>query len=204
MNYLTSVDGVAPIANKIGAFLANPIIRQSLCQPEKPIRFRTAMDQGQMIIVNLAKGKIGSDNANVVGGLILTNIMNAAFSRHNIPETKRRAFFLYADEFHNFTTASVADMLSEARKYGIGLIASQQHSSQTEKLVLDSLLGNAGTILSLRIGAHDAPLIARQMGAIEPHYYINLPNHRGFIQLLDGGRKRSVFSFSTLPPATNL
>jgi len=204
MNYLTSIDGVAPIANKVGAFLANPVIRKSLCEPENPIRFRRAMDEGQMIIVNLAKGKIGADNANIVGGLILTNIMNAAFSRQCIVENERRPFFLYADEFHNFTTASVADMLSEARKYRIGLIASQQHSSQTEKLVLDSILGNAGTILSLRIGVHDAPLIAKQMGTIDPRYYVSLPNHRGFAQLMDGGRKRPTFSFSTLPPTTNL
>ena len=162
------------------------------------------MDLGQALIINLAKGKIGADNANVIGGLVLTNIMNAAFSRHDIPERERQPFFIYADEFHAFTTASVADMLSEARKYAVGIFASHQHTSQTEQAVMDSILGNAGTIIALRIGAKDAPLIAKQVGDIEAHYYTSLPNHRGFIQLMDEGRKRPVFSFSTLPPTTNL
>jgi len=204
MKYLTSLDGVAPIANKIGAFLANPIVRKAVSEPERPIRFRRAMDEGQAIIVNLAKGRIGSDNADIIGGLIVTNIMNAALSRHDLPQEDRRPFFLYADEFHHFTTTSVADLLSEARKYGLGLCACNQNSSQTDKLVLDAITGNAGTIMSLRIGAQDAPLIARQFGTIEAHHFTQLPNHRGFIQLMSQGRKLAPFSFKTLPPTTNM
>lgn len=204
MNYLTAVDGVAPIANKIGAFLANPAVRQSLCDPDKPIRFRRAMDNAQIILVSLAKGRVGADIANVVGGLVMTNILNAAMTRHNIPQSRRRPFFLYADEFHAFTTASVADLLSEARKYSLGMIASHQHLSQADKTVIDAMIGNAGTLISLRIGAQDAPLIARQFGDIEPRYFPQLPNYRGFVQLMVGGHKRKAFSFSTLPPATKL
>ena len=199
MNYLTSIDGVAPIANKLSAFLANPVIRRSLCDPAKPIRFRKAMDQGQIVIVNLAKGQTGTDNANVVGGLVVSNVMNAAFSRHGLPEHQRRPFFLYADEFHNFTTESISDMLSEARKYGLGLCASHQFTAQTETGILEAILGNVGTLISLRIGARDAPLIARQFASIEPRYFTSLPNHRGYIQLLVDGTKRPAFSFSTLP-----
>ncbi|MGP1354562.1 MAG: type IV secretory system conjugative DNA transfer family protein [Parasphingopyxis sp.] len=204
MNYLTAIDGVAPIANKIGAFLANPAVRKSLCEPDRPIRFRRAMDEGQLVLISLAKGRVGGDIANVVGGLVMTNILNAAMTRQDMPPEERRPFFLYADEFHAFTTASVADLLSEARKYGLGLIASHQHLSQAERGVIDAVIGNAGTLLSLRIGAQDAPLIARQFGDIEARYFTQLPNYRGFAQLMIEGHKRPVFSFSTLLPATNM
>ena len=132
----------------------------------------------------------------------MTNILNAAMTRHEVAMEHRRPFFLYADEFHAFTTASAADLLSEARKYGLGFIASHQHLSQTDKAVVDAVIGNAGTILSLRIGAQDAPLIAKQFGEIEPRYFPQLPNYRGFAQLMVDGHKRKPFSFGTLPPAT--
>ncbi|MEL6709243.1 MAG: hypothetical protein AAFP79_13250 [Pseudomonadota bacterium] len=204
MNYLTASDGVAPIANKLGAFLANPSVRQSLCKPEEPLRFRRIMDEGQILLVSLAKGRVGADLANVVGGLVMTNLINAAMSRHNLPQQERRAFFVYADEFHAFTTASVADLLSETRKYALGLCASHQHLSQADQAVVDAVIGNAGTLVSLRIGAKDAGLIARQFGDIEPRYFSQLPNYRGFAQLMVDGHKRKAFSFSTLPPTTNL
>jgi len=204
MNYLTAIDGVAPIANKVGAFLANPVVRKSLCEPEQPLRFRSAMDKGQIILVSLAKGRVGADIANVVGGLVMTNILNAAMTRNDLPAQQRRPFFLYADEFHSFTTASMADLLSEARKYGLGLCASHQHLSQADSAVIDAVIGNAGTLISLRIGAQDAPLIARQFGSIEPRYFTQLPNYRGFAQLMSKGSKLPAFSFSTLPPTTKL
>lgn len=204
MNYVTAIDGVAPIANKLGAFLANPVVRESLCEPEKPIRFRKAMDEGQIVLVSLAKGRVGADVANVVGGLIMTNLLNAAMTRHDLPQAQRCPFFLYADEFHAFTTASVADLLSEARKYGLGMIASHQHLSQADSAVIDAVIGNAGTLISLRIGAKDAPLIARQFGDIDAQYFTQLPNYRGYAQLMVDGHKRRAFSFATLPPATNL
>lgn len=204
MNYLTASDGVAPIANKLGAFLANPAVRQSLCEPEKPLRFRRIMDEGQVLLVSLAKGRIGADIANVIGGLVMTNLMNAAMSRHDLTQQERRPFFVYADEFHAFTTASVADLLSETRKYALGLCASHQHLSQADQAVVDAVIGNAGTLISLRIGAKDAGLISRQFGDIEPRYFSQLPNYRGFAQLMVEGHKRKAFSFTTLPPATNI
>ncbi|MDJ0977250.1 MAG: hypothetical protein QNI87_01810 [Erythrobacter sp.] len=199
MNYLTASDGVAPIANKLSAFLANATVRQSLCAPEKPLRFRRIMDAGQVLLVSLAKGRVGADIANVVGGLVMTNFINAAMSRHDLPQQERRPFFVYADEFHAFTTGSVADLLSETRKYALGLCASHQFLTQADKAVVDAIIGNAGTLISLRIGAQDAPLIARQFGDIEPRYFPQLPNYRGFAQLMVDGHKRKAFSFSTLP-----
>lgn len=121
MNYQNAADGVAPIANKLGAFLANPVVRKAVCEPDEPLRFRQIMDDGEILIINLAKGQLGADTANVLGGMIVSNLMNAAFSRHDIPESERRPFMLYVDEFHSFTTSVFAGMLSEARKYGLGL-----------------------------------------------------------------------------------
>lgn len=202
MNYLTAVDGVAPIANKVSAFLANPVVRQSLCAPEKPLRFRRLMDERQILLVNLAKGRVGADIANVMGGLVMTNLMNAAMSRHDLAEHERRPFYIYADEFHAFTTASVADLLSETRKFAVGICASHQHLTQADQSVIDAMIGNAGTLISLRLGAKDAPLIARQFGDIEPRYFPQLPNYRGFAQLMVDGRKRKAFSFTTMPPTS--
>ena len=200
MNYMTAIDGVAPISNKLGAFLAHPVIRQSICAPKQPLRFRKIMDQGQTVIVNLAKGKIGNDNANVLGGLLVSNIMNAAFTRHDILEPQRRPFFLYVDEFHNFTTTAFANTLAEARKYALGVCLSHQHISQAEPAVFDAVIGNVGTMIALRVGAKDAPILERQFEAIAAHNFINLPNYHGFIQLLVRGRKMPAFSFQTRPP----
>ena len=135
MNYKNAIDGVAPIANKLGAFLAHPNVRRALCEPERPLRFRRIMDEGQFLIVNLSKGRLGADVANVLGGLVVASVVNAAFSRQSIPEGERKPFMLHVDEFHSFTTASIADMLPETRKYGLGLTLVHQHTAQVDSAV---------------------------------------------------------------------
>ncbi len=199
MKYLTAIDGVAPINNKLGAFLAHPVVRNAVCTPQEPLRFRRIMDDGQILIINLAKGQIGNDNANVLGGLLVSNILNAAFTRHDTAEEQRRPFFLYVDEFHNFTTTAFADVLSESRKYALGLCLSHQHTSQTERAVFDAVVGNVGTMIALRVGAKDAPIMARQFGDIAAEHFVSLPNYHGFIQMMVKGRKIPVFSFQTRP-----
>lgn len=99
MNFQNAADGVAPIANKLGAFLAHPVVRQAMCEPKDPLRFRQLMDTGRPLIVNLAKGRLGTDVSNVLGGLLVSTIMHAAFSRHSLPELARKPFFLHVDEF---------------------------------------------------------------------------------------------------------
>ena len=199
MNYQNAADGVAPIANKLGAFLANPIVRKALCAPETPLRFRKIMDEGQNLIVSLAKGQLGTDTANVLGGLIVSSIMNAAFSRHNQPEQQRRLFMLYVDEFHSFTTSAFAGMLSEMRKYGLGITLAHQHIVQTDKEVFEAVMGNVGSLMVFRIGAQDAPTFARQLNTIAIRDLINQPNHRAFVQLMIDGQKARVFSADTWP-----
>jgi len=199
MNYKTAIDGVAPIANKLGAFLSNPVVRKAVCEPEKPLRFRQIMDEGKVLIVNLAKGRLGADISNVLGGLIVSNIANAAYSRQNQLESERRPFFLYIDEFQSFTTSAFADMLSELRKYGLGIILSHQHMSQLDQNVREAILGNVGTLISFRVGATDAAPLAKQFGANvpQPHDLVGLANYELFIKMMIGGVQSKPFSAKT-------
>lgn len=199
MNYKSSFDGVAPIANKLGAFLAHPVVRKAICEPEQPLRFREIMDAGQILIVNLAKGQIGTDLANVLGGLIVSNITNACFTRQSTSESLRKPFMLYVDEFHAFTTESFASVLSETRKYGLGAVLSQQHITQSDTAVTEAILGNVGTLISFRIGVRDAPVIARQLGLSETHNIINQPNYSAFVRLMVDGMQTRAFSMTSLP-----
>lgn len=199
MNYMNAIDGVAPIANKLGAFLAHPVIRRAMCEPEQPLRFRSIMDQGEVLVVNLAKGRLGTDMANVLGGLLVSNVMLAAFSRQSSEEKARRPFMLHVDEFPSFTTEAFASLLPEARKYGLGLTLAHQHLSQMGAAVLDAVLGNVGTVIAFRVGAQDAPQIARQLSDVSPDDLIRLPNHHAYAQLMIDGEKSRAFSMRTWP-----
>lgn len=200
MNYKTAVDGVAPIANKLGAFLAHPVIRTALCAPKQPLRFRRLMDTQGSLIVNLGKGRLGADTSNVVGGLLLSSLMHAAFSRYDLLPEKRTPFFLYIDEFHSFSTSALAGMLSEVRKYGLGLILAHQHVQQTDTDVFEAIMGNVGTMIVMRIGATDAPTFSRQLDDIAPRDLMNLPNHRAYVKLMVDGLKSKPFSVVLHPP----
>lgn len=193
-------DGVSSIANKIGALLAHPVIRTALCEPETPLRFRSLMDQGQILVVNLAKGRLGSDMANVFGGLLTSTIMNAAFTRHGLPELARRPFFLFADEFHAMTTESFAGMLSEARKYGLGLVLAHQFLNQLQTPVRDALLGNVGSTVFFRLGHQDAATLAPLVSPFTALDLCNQPNFRTVVRMLQDGVRRDPFSASMYPP----
>lgn len=199
MNYTTAIDGVAPIANKLGAFLAHPVIRRAVCEPTTPIRFRRIMDDGQVLVINLAKGRIGPDMANVLGGLLTASIMNAALSRHDFPEAERRPFMLYVDEFHSFTTLSFASLLSEVRKYGLGVTLAHQYIEQADPAVHEAIFGNVGSLIAFRVGALDAPLVARQLGTVTETDLIALPNHRAYAKIMVDGEPTRAFSIRTWP-----
>ncbi len=198
MNYKTAFDGVAPIANKLGSFLAHPVVRRALCEPKEPLRFRQIMDEGRILIVNLAKGQLGADIANLVGGLIVSSITHAAFTRTSTHI--RRPFFLYIDEFHSFTTDALADTLSETRKYGLGLTLSQQHTQQSSGEVFAGIMGNVGSIIAFRVGATDAPLISRQMTTVLERDLISLPNYQTFVRLMVNVERTKAFTAFMPPP----
>ena len=158
------------------------------------------MDRGEVLVVNLAKGRLGVDMANVLGGLIISNVMHAAFSRHGSEEKARRPFMLHVDEFPSFTTEAFASLLPESRKYGLGLTLLHQHVSQLQRPVFDAVLGNAGTMIAFRVGAQDASEISRQLGDVSPADLIRLPNHHAYVQLMIDGEKSRPFSMRTWPP----
>ena len=117
---------------------------------------REIMDNGKVFLLNLSKGRIGEDNARLLGGMIITKLQISAMERVDIPMEDRRDFFLYVDEFQNFATESFASILSEARKYRLDLILAHQYLEQLDEKVLPAVFGNVGTIVCFRIGAQDA------------------------------------------------
>ena len=120
------------------------------------------MDEGKVLLVNLAKGHIGEDSSSLLGGLMVTTIGLAAFSRADVSPEQRRDFFVYVDEFQSFTTLAVANMLSEMRKYRVGFSIAHQYLHQLEPDIRHAVLGNAGTIISFRIGAEDSSYMVRE------------------------------------------
>jgi type IV secretory pathway TraG/TraD family ATPase VirD4 len=206
MNYKNAFDGVAPIANKLGAFLANPNVRKALCNPTQPLRFRRLMDEGTPLIVNLSKGQLGADVSNVLGGLIVSMMGNAAYSRSNIREQRRRQYYLYVDEFHSFTTEAFASALAEFRKYRLALIMVSQTTTQYSTKVLESIFGNVGTIVCFRVGAKDAPIMSKQLGRHPsyPEYTVpfrltELANYQTYVRLMIRGSISKAFKAITLP-----
>lgn len=151
-----SRDAVGPIENKIGAFLADPLVYGIVCKPERELSFRRTMDEGKALLINLAKGRIGEDSSSILGGLFVTAIGLAAFSRADIAEEDRRPFTLYIDEFQNYTTLAVADMLSELRKYKVSMVMAHQYLDQLDPKVRHAVLGNVASIVSFRLGPRDA------------------------------------------------
>lgn len=202
LRYQSSNDGVSSIANKLGAFLAHPLVREAVCEPAQPIRFRELMDAGGALVVNLAKGRLGADVSNLLGGLVVSGIAHAAYSRQDSTEADRRPFFLYVDEFHSFTSTAFADMLAELRKYRLGLVLTTQHSARLDTAVREAILGNVGTLIAFRVGATDAALLARQFGQElpQPRDLVGLANHEMFIKLMVDGVQTRPFTARTLPP----
>ena len=193
-------ESIAPVLNKVGAFTANPIIRNIIGQPKSTFNVRQIMDEGKILVVNLSKGLIGEDNAGILGAFLVTKIQLAAMSRSDIPEVeKRRPFYLYVDEFQNFATDSFAVILSEARKYGLNLTVANQYISQMTENVRNAVFGNVGTTISFRVSADDAPILSKQFTPVFDESDLIQMNNRHFvISMIIGGEKVPAFSATTL------
>lgn len=192
---------IAPIQNKVGAFLADPRLYRILVKPKIDLRFRKIMDEGSVLLVNLSKGELGEDSATLLGSLLVTTLSLAAFSRAETPHGSRRPFFVYIDEFQSFTTLSVANMISELRKFGVGMILANQHLHQLEPAVRSSVLGNVGTIITFRLGPEDAHILSKELGPrFREEDIMSLPNHDIYLRLLIDGRPSIPFSATTLHP----
>jgi hypothetical protein len=193
-------ESIAPVLNKVGAFTANPIIRNIIGQPKSSFNIRKIMDEGKILVVNLSKGLIGEDNAGILGAFLVTKVQLAAMSRSDIPNVEdRRPFYLYVDEFQNFATDSFAVILSEARKYGLNLTVANQYVSQMTDSVRDAVFGNVGTTISFRVSADDAPVLIKQFEpTFEESDIIQLNNRNFVISMIIGGEKVPAFSATTL------
>lgn len=197
-------EAVSPIQNKIGQFLSSSIIRNIVGQSKSTIDMREIMDSGKILLLNLAKGRIGEDNAGLLGAMMITKIQLAAMSRIDIPEPERRDFFLYVDEFQNFATESFASILSEARKYRLDLIIAHQYIEQLDEKVQAAVFGNVGTIICFRVGAGDSEFLAKEFTPVfEETDLVNLTKFDIYLKLMIDGVASEPFSATGLPPVAN-
>ncbi|MBP9698113.1 MAG: type IV secretion system DNA-binding domain-containing protein [Candidatus Moranbacteria bacterium] len=192
---------ISPIQNKVGQFLSSALIRNIVGQTVSSFDVRKIMDERKILIMNLSKGRLGEDNSALLGAMMITKIQLAAMGRVDIPEETRADFYLYVDEFQNFATESFANILSEARKYHLNLILANQYVTQIDEEVRDAIFGNAGSIISFRVGAMDAEFLEKEF---EPVFMmndiVNLAKFQIYLKLMIDGIAGDAFSATTLPP----
>jgi hypothetical protein len=187
-------EAIAPIQSKVGAILTDPKLRKFLVDFKEPLSMRKAMDDGQIVIVNLARGVLGGDSSNLLAGLLLNTITLAALSRQSIPEGERRPCHLYLDEFEHFLSPGTASMLSEVRKVALSVTLANQYIYQLDSQVKAAIMGNVGTIISFRVGPEDARLLARHFEDISEADFQNLPNHELYVRMMIDGEPSRGFS----------
>lgn len=194
-------EAIAPIQNKVGQFLSSSTIRNIVGQPKSTFDLAEIMDSGKIFLVNLSIGRIGEDNSKLLGSMMITKIQLAAMGRARIAESERRDYFLYVDEFQNFATDSFATILSEARKYHLGLVLANQYTAQIPEVVADAIFGNVGTMVSFRVGPDDAQkLVTQYQPVFDVNDLINLPNRQIYVKMAIDGVTSQAFSAHTLPP----
>ncbi|MDP3727451.1 MAG: type IV secretion system DNA-binding domain-containing protein [bacterium] len=194
-------EAVAAIQNKIGQFSGNPLIRNVIGQPETSFDIRRVMDEEKILIINLAKGRVGEENSRLLGAMMVTKLYLTAMSRVDIPEPDRKDFYLYVDEFQNFATESFANILSEARKYRLNLTVAHQYVFQMEEMVQHAIFGNVGTMIVFRVGGEDAELLEKEfMPEFTQQDLVNLGFKQIYTKLMIDGITSRPFSADTLAP----
>lgn len=198
-----AAEAVSPIQNKVGQFLSSSLMRNIIGQVKSSIDIRDIMDNGKILIMNLSKGRIGEDNSALLGAMMITKIQLAAMSRVDVPEKERRDFYLYIDEFQNFSTDSFANILSEARKYRLNLILAHQYIEQLSDKVRPAVFGNVGTMVVFRVGATDAEELVKEFTpTFTEEDLVNLPKYEMYLKLMIDGISSNPFSARGLPPLT--
>lgn len=197
-----SLQNMTPyITSKFNNFIANDYMRPIIGQPKSAFNFRKIMDEGKILIVSLSKGRIGDINAGLLGMIFTGKILMSALSRTDMPEEKRRDFYLYIDEFQNFATDAIATTLSEARKYRLALTMAHQYIAQLPEKIRDAVFGNVGSQIVMRVGAQDAEFLVKQF---EPTFnendLIGIDNFNAYVKLLINGQTSKPFNMRTLPP----
>ena len=199
-------EALSAVQNKVRPFVMNKRIRAIVGQRGRSLNLRAVMDSGRVLIVNLSKGKIGEENSALLGSLLVSSIQQAAMSRAELLEAERRDFYLYVDEFQNFTTSAFASILSEARKYHLNLTIAHQYLRQLDEQTSNAVFGNVGSIASFQVGSDDAEILSKQLskffGQLPPRDLANLPRYTAYLRLLINGLPSNPFSMQTTAPVT--
>ena len=195
-------EAIAPILNKTGLFLASTPLRNIVGQKIRGFNLTTIMNEGKILIANLSKGELGEDVSAILGNMLVTNIQLAALYRAKQTEDSRKPFYLYVDEMHSFVSLSFADILAEARKYRLAIFLSHQYIDQLHEKIRSAIFGNVGTIISFRIGAEDAEVLAKEYKPVfSSDDLISLPKYNMFLKLMIDGATSTPFSANTSPLA---
>ena len=193
-------EAVSPIQNKVGQFVSSPTIRNIIGQQRSTIDIQKIMNEGKILIINLSKGKIGEDNSALLGAMVITQIQLAAMNRVFSPESERKPFYLFVDEFQNFATRSFIKILSEARKYKLNLTVANQYMAQLDREIQDAILGNVGTLISFLVGAQDAQILEREFGKeFTADDLVSLSRFQVLLKLCIDGETSNPFYATTLP-----
>lgn len=191
---------IAPILNKTGLFLASPYLRNIVGQKVRGFNLTTIMNTGKILIANLSKGELGEDVSSILGNILVTNVQLAALYRAKQPEKGRKPFYLYVDEMHSFVSLSFADILAEARKYRLSIFLSHQYIDQLNEKIRSAIFGNVGTIISFRVGAEDAKVMASEFTPVFcEDDLVNLPKFHMYLKLMIEGTSSKPFSALTMP-----
>lgn len=193
---------IAPLQNKIGALLTDPLLRRILTEDGDQLDLKGIMDGGKIFLVNLDKGRIGEGPAMLLGSFLVSHIALTGLSRSAVVEGARKDFFVYLDEFQTFTTLALTTMMSELRKYRVSLILSHQHLAQLDTEIRDAVFGNVGSLVSFRVGAQDASYLAREFAPkFDSEDLISLPKYHTYVKLQIDGATSAPFSATTLDAA---
>jgi hypothetical protein len=195
-----SLQNIVPyIVSKFDVFLSNDIMRSIVVQEKSSFNFRDVMDNRKVLLVNLAKGRLGDINAHLIGLILVGKILMAALSRVDQLAQKPPEFYLYIDEFQNVTTDSISAILSEARKYRLGLIVAHQYIAQLDDRIRDAVFGNVGSMAAFRVGTEDAEYLQSQFAPVfSAHDIMRVPNHHAYMKMLVQGYPAQPFNLETI------
>lgn len=199
-----AAEAAPAIQNKVGQFIANPLIRNIIGQEKSSFDIRDVMDNKKILIINLSKGRVGEANANLLGSMLITKIYLGAMSRADLSEKQLAEapnFYLYVDEFQSFANESFADILSEARKYKLNLCIAHQYIEQMTDEVRAAVFGNVGTMIAYRVGAYDAEILEKEFAPFfTAEDIVNLQKYQMYLKLMIDGVTSKPFSASGMPP----
>ena len=201
----TASDMLSYVISKTGRFVENELMRNIIGQSHSGINFRQVMDEGKILLMNLSKGKIGDTNSSLLGLIAVSKLQMAALSRADMPESERRDFFLYLDEFQNFITDSISIILSEARKYKLNLCLAHQFIGQliqnNDTRVRDAVFGNVGNLIAYRIGVDDSEVIVKQFSPMVSEYdVLNIEKFNAYFRMMIDNTAMPVFNMKCYHP----